>query len=41
VVPVLQVEFDVVNEFAATERGTGGFGSSGRGWGEDSEWWVV
>jgi dUTP pyrophosphatase len=31
VVPVLQVEFDVVNEFAATERGAGGFGSSGRG----------
>jgi dUTPase len=24
------VEFDVVNEFAATERGAGGFGSSGR-----------
>lgn len=31
VVPVVQVEFDVVNEFAATERGAGGFGSSGRG----------
>jgi dUTP pyrophosphatase len=30
VVPVVQVEFDVVNEFAATERGAGGFGSSGR-----------
>ncbi|HEY6642068.1 dUTP diphosphatase [Povalibacter sp.] len=30
VVPVLQVEFDVVNEFAASERGAGGFGSSGR-----------
>lgn len=30
VVPVAQVEFDVVNEFTATERGTGGFGSSGR-----------
>ncbi len=30
VVPVLQVEFDVVKEFAATERGAGGFGSSGR-----------
>jgi len=29
VVPVAQVEFDVVNEFAATERGAGGFGSSG------------
>jgi dUTP pyrophosphatase len=31
VVPVLQVEFDVVNEFSASERGAGGFGSSGRG----------
>lgn len=31
VVPVVQVEFDVVEEFAATERGAGGFGSSGRG----------
>jgi dUTP pyrophosphatase len=31
VVPVVQVEFDVVNEFAASERGAGGFGSSGRG----------
>ena len=30
VVPVARVEFDVVNEFAATERGAGGFGSSGR-----------
>lgn len=30
VVPVVQVEFDVVNEFAASERGAGGFGSSGR-----------
>ncbi len=29
VVPVVQVEFDVVNEFVATERGAGGFGSSG------------
>ncbi len=29
VVPVAQVEFDVVSEFAATERGAGGFGSSG------------
>jgi len=29
VVPVVQVEFDVVNEFAATERGAGGFGSTG------------
>lgn len=29
VVPVAQVEFDVVNEFAASDRGAGGFGSSG------------
>jgi dUTP pyrophosphatase len=29
VVPVVQVEFEVVNEFAASERGAGGFGSSG------------
>ena len=31
VIPVAQVEFEVVNEFVATERGAGGFGSSGRG----------
>ena len=30
VVPVVQVEFEVVDEFVATERGAGGFGSSGR-----------
>lgn len=30
VVPVAQVQFDVVNEFAASQRGEGGFGSSGR-----------
>lgn len=30
VVPVAQVQFDVVDEFAATQRGEGGFGSSGR-----------
>jgi dUTP pyrophosphatase len=30
VVPVAQVEFEVVNEFAASQRGAGGFGSSGR-----------
>ena len=29
VVPVLQVEFEVVEEFAASARGAGGFGSSG------------
>jgi dUTP pyrophosphatase len=31
VVPVVQVEFEVVAEFEATQRGAGGFGSSGRG----------
>jgi dUTP pyrophosphatase len=31
VVPVVQVEFDVVEEFAQSQRGAGGFGSSGRG----------
>jgi len=30
VVPVVQVEFEVVSDFVATERGAGGFGSSGR-----------
>jgi dUTP pyrophosphatase len=30
VVPVVQVEFEVVEEFTATARGTGGFGSTGR-----------
>ena len=30
VVPVAQVQFEVVNEFVATSRGEGGFGSSGR-----------
>jgi dUTP pyrophosphatase len=29
VVPVVQVEFDVVEDFSATKRGGGGFGSSG------------
>ena len=29
-VPVVQAEFEVVKEFHATERGEGGFGSSGR-----------
>lgn len=28
--PVVQVHFDTVDEFAPTERGVGGFGSSGR-----------
>jgi dUTP pyrophosphatase len=31
VVPVVQVEIDVVEDFAATSRGAGGFGHSGRG----------
>ena len=30
VVPVAQVEFEIVDEFAASHRGSGGFGSSGR-----------
>ena len=30
VVPVVQVEFEVVEEFAASARGAGGFGSTGR-----------
>jgi dUTP pyrophosphatase len=31
VIPVLQVEFQVVEEFAASARGAGGFGSTGKG----------
>jgi dUTP pyrophosphatase len=30
IVPVLQVEFEVVEDFAASTRGAGGFGSTGR-----------
>lgn len=30
VVPVMQVEFNVVESFEASERGAGGFGSTGR-----------
>jgi dUTP pyrophosphatase len=30
IVPVHQVAFDIVDEFTVTERGAGGFGSSGR-----------
>jgi dUTP pyrophosphatase len=30
IVPIAQVEFAVVDEFATSERGAGGFGSSGR-----------
>lgn len=29
IVPVMQVEFDIVDEFVATDRGVGGFGHSG------------
>ena len=28
--PVVQATFEVVDEFATSERGTGGFGSTGR-----------
>ncbi len=31
IVPVLQVSFNVVDDFESSERGTGGFGSTGRG----------
>ena len=31
VVPVLQVQLNVVEDFAASERGAGGFGSTGKG----------
>ena len=31
VVPVVQVDLQLVQEFTATARGAGGFGSSGRG----------
>jgi dUTP pyrophosphatase len=30
IVPVVQVEFDVVEAFSASDRGAGGFGSSGK-----------
>jgi dUTP pyrophosphatase len=30
IVPVAQVEFDIVDEFDSSERGAGGFGSTGR-----------
>ncbi|MFO1435318.1 MAG: dUTP diphosphatase [Gammaproteobacteria bacterium] len=29
-VPVVRAQFDIVNEFAASERGAGGFGHTGR-----------
>jgi dUTP pyrophosphatase len=31
IVPVVQVDFEVVDEFTASDRGAGGFGRSGRG----------
>ncbi|WP_144633406.1 dUTP diphosphatase [Bordetella genomosp. 13] len=31
IVPVMQVSFNVVDEFGASDRGAGGFGSTGRG----------
>jgi dUTP pyrophosphatase len=31
IVPVAQVAFNVVEDFASSERGTGGFGSTGKG----------
>jgi dUTP pyrophosphatase len=31
VVPIVPVSFDVVSEFAASERGSGGFGHTGKG----------
>ena len=31
IVPVLQVAFNVVTEFGASDRGAGGFGSTGKG----------
>jgi len=31
IVPVLQVGFNVVDEFSASDRGAGGFGSTGKG----------
>lgn len=30
IVPVVQAEFEIVDEFAASERGAGGFGSTGK-----------
>jgi dUTP pyrophosphatase len=31
IVPVVQARFEVVDSFEATERGVGGFGSTGQG----------
>jgi dUTP pyrophosphatase len=31
IVPVLRVKLNVVDDFSASERGAGGFGSTGKG----------
>lgn len=31
IIPVVQAQFELVNDFHATQRGAGGFGSTGRG----------
>jgi dUTP pyrophosphatase len=31
IVPVVQAQFNIVNDFEATERGAGGYGSTGKG----------
>ena len=31
IVPVVQAQFAIVDDFASSERGAGGFGSTGRG----------
>jgi dUTP pyrophosphatase len=31
IVPVVQAQFNVVTEFPATQRGEGGYGSTGKG----------
>jgi dUTP pyrophosphatase len=30
IVPVVQAQFNIVNEFKASERGEGGYGSTGK-----------
>lgn len=30
IVPVVQAQFNIVDDFAASDRGAGGFGSTGR-----------
>jgi dUTP pyrophosphatase len=30
IVPVMQMEFNIVDEFPLSQRGTGGFGSTGK-----------